>query len=67
MRSTHLEREARHYWEHAKRVRMKSGLAGDMADSRDELSLVMLHSEHPVIKRDVAKLLDQQAEARARC
>lgn len=46
---------------------MKSGLAGDMADSRDELSLVMLHSEHPVIKRDVAKLLDQQAEARARC
>ncbi len=64
---THLEAEARHYWIHAKRLRMTSGLTADSDDATDELAVISQHSEHPVIRRDVARLLGAERADAAKC
>ncbi len=67
MSVTHLEAEARHYWSNAKRLRMTSGLATDTTDLTDELAVISQYAEHPVIRRDVARLLAADQAGAAKC
>jgi hypothetical protein len=61
-----LANEALHYWKHVQRFRVVSVLAHDRADLADELSLLAQHSEHPVIRRDVVRLLAPAVHADAK-
>lgn len=53
----HIESEAQHYWKHVKHLRLTSGLAGDTADTRDELEVVRSMTENPIIRRDISRAL----------
>ena len=64
---THLEAEAQHYWSNAKRLRLTSGLTADRVDATDELAVISQYSEHPVIRRDVARLLGTEQAGAAKC
>lgn len=61
-----LANEALHYWKHVQRFRVVSVLAHDRADLADELSLLAQHSEHPVIRRDVNRVLGTKRAAGAK-
>ena len=52
-----LENEALHYWKHVQRFRLMSGLAVDRSETADELAVLAQYSEHPVIRKDVARVL----------
>lgn len=52
-----LENEALHYWTHVQRFRLTSGLTVDKSETADELAVLAQYSEHPVIRKDVIRVL----------
>lgn len=44
-----------------------SALTADNDDILDELSVIAQYAEHPVIRRDIARLLDADRASAAEC
>lgn len=52
-----LEREAWVYWRTAWNFRLKARAGVDAPEETDDLAVIAQHTEHPVIRHDVTRLL----------
>lgn len=53
-----LAREAWVYWSAAERFRVSQREGYPAPEEEDDLAVIFTHTEHPIIKRDCARMLD---------